>query len=428
MTATTSHSLPGPNDTLRQTLPNGITVLARENFASPAVVVHGYLEAGALDEPAELMGLASFTADVMGRGTRRRSFEDLYEEVESVGASFGLSGGTHTSSFGGKGLAEQLPRLLDILSDVLREPAFAPDQIEKERGELLTDLRERAHDTRRMASLAFNELVYPADHPYHGSLDGYPETLQRITRDDMVQFHQRYFSPQGLVIVIVGAVKANDAVKAVNQAFGGWRATRPARAPLPPAPAIAETRERRIAIPEKTQSDLQLGWPGPERRSPDFLHCYLANTVLGVFGMMGRLGKVVREANGLAYYVYSRVDGGSGPGPWRVIAGVNPANVERTVELTRQELRRLCDERVPEEELADSQAYLTGILPLQLETNEGVAQTLINIERYELGLDYLQHYSDAIKSITPEEVQAAAQRWLDPDHFALAVAGPGNPD
>ncbi len=424
MSTKATHSLPGPDDTLRQTLPNGITVLARENFASPAVVVQGYLTAGALDEPVELSGLADFTVDVMERGTRRRSFEELYETVESVGASFGFNSGGHSTGFGGKGLADQLPTLLDILSEVLREPTFPPDQVAKVRGELLTDLRERAHDTRSMASLMFNELAYPAEHPYHYPQSGYLETIQRITRENLVDFHRRYFAPQGAVIVIVGAVKAADALKAVQHAFGAWQGARPERSPLPPAPPLAARAEGRVAIPDKTQSDVMLGWPGPARSSPDFMHCHLANTVLGIFGMMGRLGKVVREANGLAYYVYSQVQGGLGPGAWRVIAGVNPANVERAVDLSVQELRRMREERVPDEELADSQAYLTGILPLQLETNEGVAATLLNIERYDLGLDYLSRYTDLIKSVTPEEVQAAAQRWLDPDHFALAVAGP----
>ncbi len=419
-----SHSLPGPDDVLRETLPNGITLLARENFASPAVVVNGYLEAGSEDESAAQAGLASFTGDVMERGTHTRSFRQLYEEVESIGASFGLNAGTHTTGFGGKGLAEHLPVLLDVLHDIIRNPAFEPQQVEKARAEILTDFRERAHDTGRMASLAFHELLYPQAHPYHRSDSGYPDTVAPLTREDLQQFHARHFAPQGMVIVIVGGIKASEALKAARDIFGGWEATRPARAPLPDIPALTGRREAHIAIADKTQSDIRLGWVGPARRDPDFLACYLANTVLGVFGMMGRLGVSVREANGLAYYVYSSLDGGIGPGPWRVIAGVNPANVARAIDLSLDEIRRLREEPVPEEELNDSKAYLTGSLPLRLETNEGVARALINIERHGLGLDYLQRYREQISSITAAEVQAAVQRWLDPENFAVATAGP----
>jgi zinc protease len=408
----------------RRTLPNGITVLARENFASPAVVINGYVRAGSRDEPAEKAGLAEFTGEVMERGTHTRPFEALYEEVESVGATFGVNAGTHITTFGAKGLVGQLPLLMEVVDDVLRNPAFSPEQVERARGELLTDLQERAHDTRRMASLTFYELTYPEAHPYHRSHDGYLETIPRITREDLVEFHEGYFSPEGMVVVVVGGIKADDAVRLVEEAFGSWEGGRPERAPMPSVPPIKQVRERHVSLPDKTQSDLMLGWPGPSREHPQFLDCYLANTVLGTFGMMGRLGESVRSQQGLAYYAYSRVEGGKGPGPWRAIAGVNPANVEAAVALIREEVRRLQETPVPEEELEDSKSYLVGSLPLRLETNEGVAQTLVHMERYDLGLDYVQRYAEVINAIGGEEVQAAAQRWLDPDHYALAVAGP----
>ncbi len=418
------HSLPGPDDTLHQALSNGITVMARENFASPAVVINGYLEAGAEDERPEQAGLASFTAEVIARGTERRSFDQLYEEVESVGANFGLGGGTHITTFGAKGLAENLPLLLDILSDVLRHPAFEPKHVAKARNEILTGLEERVYNTRHMAALTFKELAYPDDHPYHRSVEGYPHTITPITREDLGNFHQRTYSPQGMVIVVVGAVKRHDALQAVIDVFGDWQATRPERPPLPPIPPLTERREKFFSIPDKTQSDLVLGWPGLAREDPDFLKCYVTNTILGVFGMMGRLGQSVRETSGLAYYAYSRLEGGKGPGAWRVTAGVDPANVGKTIALIEEELQKIRDTKVSEEELSDSQTYLTGRLPIELETNEGVAQALLNIKRYNLGMDYLYRYRDLIMNVTCEDVQAMAQQWLDPEHYALAVAEP----
>jgi zinc protease len=288
-------------------------------------------------------------------------------------------------------------------------------------------MQEREHDTAQMASLLFDELIYPEAHPYHWSNLGYPDTIARLTASDLEQFHARYFAPQGMVLVIVGAVKAEDAVQAVTAALGDWQGDRPARTPLPPVPALTERRERRITIPDKTQSNLILGWPGPERLHPDFIPCFVGNTVLGVFGMYGRLGQSVRIQNGLAYYAYSSLDGGVGPGPWSVVAGVNPANVDRVIELVLAELRRFRDELVPSAELEDAKSYLTGSLPLQLETNEGVARALLNIERYQLGLDYLRRYRDMMMAITSVQVRDAARRWLNPEHFALSVVNPETP-
>ncbi|RLC54792.1 MAG: insulinase family protein, partial [Chloroflexota bacterium] len=196
------------------------------------------------------------------------------------------------------------------------------------------------------------------------------------------------------------------------------------RVPLPEVQRITEARERTVSIPGKTQSDIVLGYPGPPRTAPDFLDAAVCNTILGVFGLMGRLGENVRDEQGLAYYSFSRLDGGPGPGPWRVIAGVNPANVERAIASIRAEIRRICEEPVNEDELTDNKAFITGSLPLRLETNEGVAQAILDMEHFNLGLDYLQRYADLINEITAERVQAAAQRWLDPDAYALAIAGP----
>jgi zinc protease len=420
-------SIPGPADILRHELPNGIVLLTWENFTNPTVVVSGYLEVGSCDETPQQAGLASFTASALTRGTVHRTFDQIYEEVESVGASIGVSAGVYHTGFGIKCLAEDLPRILDVLADVLRHPTFPPQEVDKLRGEIITDLEERAHDTRRMAALTFRELAYPPDHPYSRSVDGYIETVSPLTAEDLARFYQAHYTPQGMVIAVVGAVEAAHAREMIERAFGDWNGPAPQRPPSPPVFPPEEVRQKFVPIPGKTQTDIVLGYPGPARTDPAFLDAVLCNTVLGVFGMMGRLGDKVRDEQGLAYYSYSRIEGGRGPGPWTVIAGVNPANVERALESIRAEIRRICQEPVPPEELADSQSFLVGSLPLRLETNEGVAAAILDMEQYGLGLDYLQRYGDLIRAITPERVLAAAQRWLNPDAYVLALAGPPEP-
>lgn len=417
-------TIPGPDDIIRSELPNGITLLVRENHSSPSAVVSGYLRVGARDERAEQAGLASFTASALMRGTRHRSFEQIYAELEPIGASMGISGGTFTTGFGAKSLAEDLPLVLDILADVLRHPTFPSDEVERLRGEILTDLDERAQDTRAMAGLTFLELAYPVEHPYHRSLAGYPETIAPLTRDDLAAFYEGGYGPQGMTIVVVGAVSAAEVQARVEEAFGDWEGRTYERGPLPAVPRIYEVRRCVVPIPGKSQADIVLGYPGPPRTDPHFLEAMVCNSILGIFGLMGRLGEKVRDEQGLAYYSFSRLDGGYGPGPWRVIAGVNPANVERAIESIRAEIRRLCEEPVGLDELRDNQAFITGSLPLRLETNEGVAGAILDMERYGLGLDYLRRYGDLINSITVEQVQAAARGWLDPDAYALAIAGP----
>jgi len=149
----------------------------------------------------------------------------------------------------------------------------------------------------------------------------------------------------------------------------------------------------------------------------------LGNNVLGQFGFGGRIGDSVRERSGLAYHASSSLSGGIGPGPWLFLARVEPVNLEKTIALIRQEIARFVDTAVTSEELADSQANYVGRIPLSLESNAGVAAALLNLERYELGLDYYLRYPDLVNRVTAEEILETAQRYLDPERMAVATAG-----
>jgi zinc protease len=418
-------SLPSSKTITRAELPNGIIVLVYENHSSPAVIVSGYLWAGALSEAPEQAGLAAYASGMLMRGTKNRTFGQINSELESVGARLGFQSGMHTTGFGGKALAEDLGLLLDVLGESLQRPTFPGEEVERLRGQILTNLQRRAHDTRQMAKLTFDALLYP-NHPYGRSVRGYEKTVEGLSREHLAGYYQGHYSPQGMVIAVVGAVSTENALRQVGARLGGWHppAATPNRS-IPPSVQLDELRRQETLLEGKIQSDIMLGWHGMARNDPDFMKASLTNTVLGVFGMMGRLGNKVRDEQGLAYYVYSRLEAGIAAGPWVAVAGVDPRNVDRAISGILHEVRRLRDEPVPATELADSQAYLTGSMPLRLETNEGIAVTLLSMERYELGLDYLLHYADLVNGVRAEDLQEIAQKYLDPDVYAAAIAGPG---
>jgi len=422
--AAAQSSLPGPDDITREELDNGITVLARPNFNSPSVVVSGYLATGGLFDPDEKLGLSDFTASALMRGTAKRDFQEIYDALETEGASLGFNGATHTTSFSGKALSEDLPLLLELLTESLLEPVFPGQQVARLKAQLLTGLAMRAQDTRAMASLVFDQIVYQ-DHPYSRPEDGFPETVEQIHREDLIAFHKKHYGPKGMVISIVGAVDPVDAIQWVRAALGNWRnPEQPQPLDLPAVTLLKETVTQKVEIPGKSQSDVVVGIAGPPRSAPDFIAASVGNSVLGQFGMMGRIGDVVREQAGLAYYAYSSLSGGLGPGPWSVSAGVAPENVEQAVELIQSEIKRFVTEPVAAEELSDSQANFVGRLPLALESNAGVAGALLNLERYNLGLNYYRNYAEQINAITVDDVLAAAQQYFDPEKLAVAVAGP----
>ena len=420
----TINALPGPDDITRTVLPNGIVILARANFNSPSVVINGYLDVGSLLDSDEKLGLADFTAAALMRGSQQRNFQQIYDSLESVGASLGFGGGTHSNAFSGRALSEDLPLLLALLAEVLRQPAFPQDQVERLRAQLLTGLAIRAQDTGEMASMTFDQIVY-AGHPYSRPDDGYPETVQAIGRDDLVEFQRRYYGPRGMVLALVGGIDPARAVEEVAQALGDWQnPSQPDMPVLPPWSPLQGVETRRVAIPGKSQADMILGTAGPQRSAPDFLAASLGNNILGQFGLMGRIGEVVREQAGLAYYAGSSLSGGLGPGPWHVSAGVDPANIDQAIDLIRAEIARFVNEPVTTDEISDSQANYIGRLPLSLESNAGVAGALINLERYALGLDYYRRYPDLIRAITRQDVLDAARHYLHADRLGIAVAGP----
>lgn len=417
-------SLPGPKDIHREVLPNGITVLARANFNSASVSVQGYVSAGSIFESDDKLGLADFVASALMRGTAKYTFDEIYNKLESVGASLGFDSSVHATSFGGRSLAEDLPLVLELLSEALRDPVFPKRELEKLRAQLLTGLSIRAQDTAEMASLIFDQILFEG-HPYGRPAEGYPETIQSITRKDIVDFHRLYFGPRGMVIVIVGGIEPKKAVAEVQRALGSWQVNGQKEAPpLPPHKPLRKTVIRHHKIAGKSQSDLMVGTVAMRRKDPDFMAASLGNSVLGQFGMMGRIGEIVREKNGLAYYAYSNLSAGIGPGTWEVSAGVNPKNLKKALGLIEKELRRFVRNGVTAEELADSQAHYIGRLPLSLESNSGVAGALLNIERYDLGLDYYQKYADHVRAVTREDVLETARKYIDPERLAIAIAGP----
>lgn len=415
-------SFPGPDDVTRQVFDNGMTVLVRENPAAPVVVLEGSLPAGSIHDPAGKSGLSSFTASMLTRGSANYDFVTFNETIESVGASLSVNSGDHVTNFSTNSLTEDFPMLVEVLADVLRTPTFPLEHVERVRGQRLIRLQERDQNTRSVAYIHFNELLY-GEHPYGRPGSGYPETIQAISREDLEAFYRQRYTPNGAIIVVSGDVRSQDVLELVERYWADWSGEEAEQA-LPPVVEQQEIQRKFVAMPGKIQSDIVVGNLSISRTDPNYYAVQVANNILGRFGLMGRLGEVVREKQGLAYYSYSVLDTDVAAGAWLAAAGVNPANVERAAESILGEFARLAGEAVSAEELSDSQANMTGALPLRLETNEGVASALLDMEWYGLGLDYLVHYGQRVNAVTVEDVQRVAAQYLRPDAYTLVVAGP----
>lgn len=418
-----SNALPTPETIVRTVLPNGMIVLVREDHASPVAVLQGSLRVGAVQETPAQAGLAAFVAGMLTRGSAHYDYEAFNAAVENVGASLTVSADTHSTDFGVTALAEDFEALLGVLADLLQRPTFPPEHIERLRQMKLVGIQEREQDTASVAARRFHEALFGREHPYGRATEGYLETVRALQRHDLVDFHAHTFTPQGAVLAIAGDVEARQVVDVLAAHFGDWRAAVDAPPVIPPVRRQGGGQVH-ASMPGKVQSDILIGTYGVRRADPDFYAVRVANCILGQFGMMGRLGERVREEQGLAYYCYSAAVAEQEDGVWFAAAGVNPDDVEAAIDSILAEFERLGSERVGAEELADSQAYLTGIVPLTLETNEGVASTLLNMEWYGLGLDYLQRYPSLINGVTAADVQRVAAHYLHPENCVISTAGP----
>ena len=420
--------LDAPYTVARRTLPNGARLLCLENRASETVVLGGLFVGGAVLDPPGREGLTSLAAAVAQRGTTSRSYDQIYDQLDSLGASLSMGASTHTVGFRTKCLSRHWPTVAGVLVDMLRRPSFPEAELQRARGELLTSLREIDQSTRAVAARELAHLVYPEGHPLRHPSYGYPTSVEAIARDELAACHQRLFRPDALILTLVGDVAAGAGLDAVADLVGDW--SRPCEAlPAPDLGAAHPPEAQRAAFPlaDKSQSDIALGFKAIPRGHPDFDALDQATEIIGGIGLMGRLGDNVRDRQGLAYYVFARFAEGFGDALWAVNAGVNPANAERAIASILDEIKRIQEEPVSEQELADCQSYLVGVLPIHLETNDGLASTLNNIELFGLGDDYLQRYPAIVRSVTREAIQRAAQAHLTAERYSLAVSGPVAP-
>ncbi len=408
---------------VRTELPNGAVVMVQETTTTPAVTIDFTFRAGGINEPPDLPGLAYLLARVLDRGTATRSADRIAEELDDRGVALRIATSRHTLSISCPCLVEDFDSVLSLVVDVARNPIFPEDEIARRRAEAITAIRQDDDSTAVRAVETALELMYGKGHPYARRAKGTPESLERITRDALVAFHRRALVPSSLCVVIAGDVQPARAIERAAAELGDWRGDATPTPDVPP-PVHAARRRRTIPMPGKAQSDIAYGFTTIRRLDPRYYAYWMMNNVLGQFGLGGRLGENIRERQGMAYYAFSSCDPNIGEGPLLVRAGVDPNNVERTLEAIDNEVRDLGRSGPTPVEVNETREFLIGSIPRMLETNQTIATFLQNAEQFGLGLDYDQRLPGLIAAVRIEEVAAAAAEVLHPEAAAIAVAGP----
>ena len=405
-------------------LDNGMTVVLQENHSAPFVVIYGNIVAGPVLDPEGKAGLAAFCAEMLSRGTQRRAWQAIRQELETVAAELQFGTGVQVGTVGGRCLTGDLALLLGDAAEQLMTPAFPADEVERVRAEVLAAQQRRDEDTLQIAEKELLSHLYPPGHPLHSPRLGTAETVASITREDLVKFHSRYYRPENSYLAIVGDIDPAKAAELIEKVFGGWqRAGEPTRPEIPQVPVPEGPQTVAVPVPSKTQTDIVVGFPGISRRDPQYYQADLMNYVLGQ-SFMSRLNMRIREELGLAYDVGSYFLAYWGPGPWVLQMGVAPENADKAIAAALEELKRIQQEPPSEAELQLWKDYVKGTVARRMETYGGIAQELTLASFYDLGLYHAYRYPGILAQITAGEVNAAARELLHPEGYVAVLAGP----
>lgn len=381
------------------------------------------LRAGQWFEPPGRPGIARLAAQTLLRGTRSRDAATWSSALDALGATARIDVGGHAAFFSGQCLADDLGAYLALVSESVLRPAFPDAELELVRAQTLAAFEEDSRDTRAVADSAWRELAYPSGHPFHTRPLGDEQVVRAATADELRAFHQAAIVGAGANLVIAGGIGAQRALDAVAAAFAEWSSGQ-ARVAAWDTPALSAAKRRDTVVEDKTQSDVVLGWHAMSRRDPRFTAARVTNMVFAADTFASRAGNVVRDQLGLAYYVFSTIGTSLGAAPWTVRMGVNPENVERAVETTFVELRKILAGEIADDDLALSRDKLVGELDVALESPGGVAQLLLEGELYDLGEDFNERYPRELRAVTKEQVVEIARTFLPVDRYVLSVAGP----
>jgi zinc protease len=412
----------------RTDLSNGLrlAVVPIADLRSTSVLLA--VEAGQWFEPAGRPGIARLVAQTMLRGTTTRNAASWASALDALGAVARLDVGQHAAVFSAQCLATDLPDLLALMADAIRAPALADAEIEFVRAQTLAQLEKEERDTRAVSDRVWRQLVYPEGHPFRVPPIGDATVVRTATPDEVRAHHRAAIAPDGAVLVVAGGTTARAATEAAGAAFGTWTNRAKPRATSHPLATLSTTKYRVELVPDKTQSDVIIGWPGMPRTDPRFTAARVTNMVYAADTFASRAGNVIRDQLGLAYYVFSGMGSSRGQSPWIVRMGVNPQNVKRAIEVAIDELRKVTLGQIADDDLALAKDKLVGELDVTLESPGGVAAMVLEAELFDLGEDHFERYPRELRAVTKDQVVETARHFLPPERYALAVAGPPLPD
>jgi zinc protease len=402
-------------------LGNGITVLIKQNHSVPLFAARAAFLGGVRFEGEKDNGVSNFLSEMFTRGTKSRSAEDIAREIESIAGE--VSGFSGRNSFGVtvESLSRNFDQAIDIFADVIINPSFDPEEIERARRDILSAINRQGDNLLRTTINLFLSTLY-RDNPYRFDVLGTKETISDMTRDDLINFYQKYVRPENMVISVVGNVDENRVLSMLESYFGEMGKGRFSPPQVQPESPPNRIRTAEVEQKDKAQTHIILGFLAPTLKDPDQYPFEVLNAILS--GQGGRLFLELRDKRSLAYTVTSFFTPGLEPGFFGVYIGCAPEKQEEAIQGIKEQLALVLENGVTDGELKRAQNYLVGNFEIGLQQNSAQAAKIAFDELYGLGWDEYKRYPEEIYSVTKDDIQRVARKYIDLDKYTLAIVKP----
>ncbi|HEY3167463.1 MAG TPA: pitrilysin family protein [Candidatus Binatia bacterium] len=413
-------SVPAGMAPKRSVLSNGLVLLTSEQRALPMVSIELLIDAGSRYDGAKQEGLANLTAKLLRYGTKQHTALQISETLDFLGANLEAGGGEDVASISVTILKKDLATGLALLAEILTSSSFPQAEIDRQKQEIIASIKAREEDPNAVAQKTFTAALFPAS-PYGRLVEGSEASVKTLQQTRLKEFFARYYRPNRSIMAVVGDVSEQEFTQGLNKAFQGWSKGEPSGQPLVPtkigAPQVLRVNK------DLTQANIVLGHNGVTRGNPDYYAIQVMNYILGGGGFSSRVMDSIRNERGLAYSVHSFFSAEKSHGTFQFVMQTKNETAQDAIRLAIEEIRRIREQPVSEQELSDAKDYLIGSFPLRFDTNHKVASFLAQVEFFQLGLDYPDRYSDLIRKVTREEVQRVAKQYLEPEKLITVIVG-----
>jgi zinc protease len=407
---------------VEKTLTNGLRVIVIDRPGTPLVTAQLIIKNGGEVDPPELAGLGNMLADLVTKGTEKRTATEIAEAVEALGGSLYSSARWDSTRIGVDVMSSKIEPAAEILADVVRRPTFKDEEIERLRQQTLDDLTVELGEPGSIARYVAARVIF-GDAPYGQPLAGTTESITRISRDDFLKYHGRWYRPDNAILVFGGDIRSKNAFALAQQYFGDWKKPVEPLPTLPPPKPLVSANPRVVVVdkPDAGQAAVLAVRSGIERTNPDYFRGLVANSVLS--GYSGRLNQEIRIKRGLSYGAGSQLDTRRGVGPFVASAQTKNQSAMQVADLLLGEVARLATGAVPDIELNPRKAVVVGNFARNLETAAGLVSQVATLAVYGIDFNEINRYIGNVQGINAADVQKFAGAHLEAKTTSVVIVG-----